>query len=319
MGQSPRAAEPAQTRDALWRMIFARPVPDKPNIDPARAALGHDLFRDTRLSGGSDRACASCHDPAKGFSNGQPRGAGRDGRPLARNVLSLFNSAWGKSFYWDGRAPTLEAQARFPILAENEMAGDFGAIVARLSADGEMASRFASAFPEPKVIGEDTILAALADYERTIVSRPSRFDRWVEGDDAALSTEEKRGFDIFVGRGGCVACHGGWRFTDDGFHDIGLKSDDPGRGGVAGGVPGSRQFKTPSLRELVATAPYMHDGSLATLADVVDHYSGGFERRPTLAANIRRDLNLDAKEKSALVAFLKTLSADVEREPHPSR
>jgi cytochrome c peroxidase len=302
---------PPQSRDGLWRMIFARPAVTAPDV-PAPSepiALGRDLFHDTRLSGDGSRSCASCHDPERGFSNGAPRGVGLDGRPLQRNVPGLFNLAWGKAFYWDGRAPTLEAQARSPIVAANEMSGDFATIIARLEADAAIEARFQKAFPERPSVTEASILAALAAYERTLVSPRTRFDRWVAGDDGALPGQEMEGFSIFVGKGGCVACHGGWRFTDDAFHDIGLRSDDPGRGAIPGGVPGLRQFKTPGLRELGSTAPYMHDGSLATLRDVVDHYAGNLERRPSLATNVRRDLALNETEKQALVAFLLTLSS----------
>jgi cytochrome c peroxidase len=312
------SGEPEQpavvSRDALWRHIFARPAPSAPAGEQGamaeRISLGHDLFRDQRLSGRGDRSCATCHEPARAFTDGRARARGLDGAPLQRNVPALFNLAWGRAFYWDGRAPSLEAQARFPILAANELAGDFASITGRLGADAVIRERFARAFPEAPPVSETNILAAIAAYERTLVSPPTRFDRWVSGDDTALSAEEHAGFAIFVGRGGCVACHGGWRLTDDAFHDIGLATDDPGRGAVAGGVPGLAQFKTPGLRELRQTAPYMHDGSLPTLAAVVDHYAGGFIARPSLAANIRRDLTLTAGEKSALVAFLLTLSAD---------
>jgi cytochrome c peroxidase len=306
----------AGSREDVWRSIFARPAALEPASGPAaqieRQALGFDLFRDPRLSGHGARSCASCHVPALGFSNGLPRGVGLDGAPLRRNVPSLFNLAWARTFYWDGRAPTLEAQARVPILEPNEMGGDFATILGRLRADAALKGRFAKAFPDREAITEESILEAIAAYERTIVSDETRFDRWVAGEDAALDELERKGFDIFVGKGGCVACHGGWRFTDDAFHDIGLKSEDPGRAGLPGGTPGLKQFKTPSLRELRQSAPYMHDGSMANLIDVVQHYSGGLQVRPSLAANIRRDLRLDRSEKDALVAFLLTLSSEGE-------
>ncbi len=173
-----------------------------------------------------------------------------------------------------------------------------------------MVERFARAFPDHPAISERNVLEALAAYERTLVSGETRFDRWVKGDDSALSEQEMRGFGIFVGKGGCVSCHGGWRFTDDNFHDVGLKSDDPGRSAVPGGAPGLPLFKTPSLREAEHTAPYMHDGSLATLADVVDHYTGGLVKRPSLATNLVRDLRLTDDEKQSLIAFLHTLSSN---------
>jgi len=301
------------SRDAVWRAIFARPLEASAPSDPAapeRIALGHDLFRDTRLSGDGVRSCATCHDPAKGYTNGKPKGEGLGGITLARNVPAIYNLAWGKQFFWDGRAPSLEAQARFPLLAPDELASDFALMIARLASDPLMRERFLRAFPGEGEISERTILASIAAYERTLVSPPTRFDRWVAGDDQALTEEESAGFDLFVGKAGCVACHGGWRFTDDAFHDIGLKGTDPGRGAVEGGVPGLAQFKTPSLRELAYTAPYMHDGSLPTLRAVVDHYAGGLVPRPSLDPNVVRDLTLTESEKTALISFLRTLSTD---------
>src|SRR5262249_199752 len=147
-----------------------------------------------------------------------------------------------------------------------------------------------------------------AAYVRSLVSPPTRFDAWIEGDAGALRGAEIRGFRLFTGKAGCVLCHAGWRFTDDRFHDIGLRGKDPGRSVVPGGTPGLRAFKPPSLRELAHTAPYMHDGSLPTLAAVVAHYAGGFVARPGLAPNINRTLRLSAQEKADLVAFLLTLS-----------
>jgi cytochrome c peroxidase len=145
---------------------------------------------------------------------------------------------------------------------------------------------------------------------RSLVSPPTRFDAWVEGDAAALRPEEVRGFRLFTGKAGCVLCHVGWRFTDDRFHDIGLESRDAGRGAVPGGTPGLMAFKTPGLRELAHTAPYMHDGALPTLDAVVRHYAGGFIARPSLATHINRDLRLSARERADLVAFLRSLSSE---------
>lgn len=297
------------TRDAVWRAIFARPAarPAAPD-DAAKVALGHDLFRDVRLSGSGRASCASCHDPAQAFTDGRKTAVGPGGAVLERNAPALYDLAWATSFFWDGRAASLVEQARVPILAPNELAGDFPSIAEALSHDPEMSARFATAFPAAPAVTETEILAALAAYERSLVSPETRFDRWVSGDDEALTGEERQGFDIFVGKGGCVSCHGGWRLTDDAFHDVGVPSDDHGRGAlVPGGLP---EFKTPSLREVARTAPYMHDGSLATLQDVVRHYSGGLVLRPSLAPAVVRDLKLTEKEKADLVAFLKTLSSE---------
>jgi cytochrome c peroxidase len=145
---------------------------------------------------------------------------------------------------------------------------------------------------------------------RSLVSPPTRFEAWIGGEAEALRPAEVRGFGLFVGKAGCVLCHVGWRFTDDRFHDIGLPGRDGGRGAVPGGTPGLREFKTPGLRELAHTAPYMHDGSLATLEAVVRHYTGGFVARPSLATHINRKLRLSAQEKADLIAFLRTLSSE---------
>jgi cytochrome c peroxidase len=159
-------------------------------------------------------------------------------------------------------------------------------------------------------VSQEAVVAALAAYLRSLISPPSRFDAWIGGDAAALGPAQVRGFRLFTGKAGCVLCHVGWRFTDDRFHDIGLPGNDPGRGAVPGGTPGLSAFKTPSLREIARTAPYMHDGSLPTLAAVVTHYSGGFLRRPGLAPNLNRELRLSAREKADLIAFLRTLSSE---------
>ncbi len=310
--EAPKAGE-SDGRDALWRRIFQRDgvIPGLQNeAARRRAALGSLLFRDVRLSGAGDRSCSTCHQPDKGFTDGKANAEGISGRPLQRNTPHLFDLAWGQSFYWDGRAPTLEAQVHFPLTLPDEMSGDFAEMSRRLSAEPKMAAAFAEAFPVSRGISEPLIVKALADYVRSIVAPETRFDRWVSGDDAALTQQELAGFSIFVGKAGCVACHGGWRFTDDAFHDIGLPSTDPGRGALAGSDAGLPQFKTPGLRELLHTAPYMHDGSLKTLHDVVDHYAGGLTLRPSLAPNIVRDLRLDESEKEALISFLESLSSD---------
>jgi cytochrome c peroxidase len=286
------------------------PAPADRPVEPDRVALGARLFSDPRLSASGRRSCASCHRRELGFSDGRRRARGVSGAPLRRNSPSLWNLAWGKHFFWDGRAPSLEAQVRGPIENAEEMAGSWPAILASLEADADLARAFRSAFPVEPSISEDAVVKALASYVRSLVSPPTRFDAWIAGDAEALSVQERRGFDLFTGKAGCMLCHGGWRFTDDRFHDIGLASKDPGRGAVPGGTPGLRAFKTPSLREAVHTAPYMHDGSLPTLAAVVAHYSGRFVDRPGLAPTMRKDLRLTVRERADLVAFLRTLSSE---------
>ena len=299
---------PSLATDQIWRSIFARP-PTR-SIDPLQAkrqALGAALFFDPRLSRDGDRSCASCHQPDKGYSDGRSRALGRDGTPLKRNTPHLFNLAEATSFYWDGREPTLESQARVPLTADNELGMDMGRLMEVFAADDEIRAQFADAFPGETEIRETLIVAALAAYERSLSSPETRFDSWVRGDERALDETELEGFRIFIGKGGCVSCHGGWRMTDDSFHDIGLDSADPGRSAVSGGTLGIPAFKTPGLRQVSRTAPYMHDGSLAELEDVVDHYAGKVISRPSLSPNVVRHLKLNVDERAALVAFLKTL------------
>jgi cytochrome c peroxidase len=299
---------------AVWREAFARPsaIPAPPGnpVTPEKVSLGRALFEDMRLSGDGTMACATCHDPALSFSDGVARRPGHDGEPLPRRTPSLWNLAWGLTFFWDGRAPDLEAQASGPIENVREMGGDIAKAAARLAADPAMAARFAVAFPETPRATEANIRAALASFERTLVSPKTRFDRWVEGDEAALDPEERAGFGLFVGKAGCVNCHKGWRFTDEAFHDIGLPGADRGRGEALKLAAADHAFKTPSLRERVWTAPYMHDGSLATLEAVVAHYAERVIERPTLSADLKRRLDLSPEERGQLVAFLATLSSD---------
>jgi cytochrome c peroxidase len=299
--------------DAAWRAIFQRPVtpPAVPggNASGEQIALGATLFADRRLSGNDQRSCATCHRPERAFTDGRVGSAALRGGSLRRNTPTLWNLAWSKQYFWDGRARSLEEQVRGPIEAADEMGGNWQAIVAKLATDDDLAARFRAAFPQhAPAISQATVVMALAAYVRSLVSPPTRFDAWIGGDAHALSAAEVRGFRLFTGKAGCVLCHAGWRFTDDRFHDIGLPSEDPGRSGLPDGTPGLKAFKTPTLREVARTAPYMHDGSLPTLAAVIKHYTGGFRARPSLAPSMKRDLKLTAQEKADLVAFLGTLS-----------
>jgi cytochrome c peroxidase len=218
--------------------------------------------------------------------------------------------AWGHSWFWDGRAASLEAQALGPIENKREMAADPDRVVRTLAADPQMSRAFATAFPEDPAVTRANLAKALASFERSLVSPETRFDRWVRGDDKALEPDELAGFSLFVGKAGCVACHQGWRFTDEAFHDIGLPGDDKGRGAILGVKAADHAFKTPSLRERVWSAPYMHDGSLETFEDVVKHYAEGIVKRPTLSADLPQRIALSATERAELVAFLNTLSSD---------
>lgn len=303
---------------SVWRSIFARPettigsipTPADNLLSPARIELGRILFHDTRLSGGQDRSCATCHRIEFGYSDGRQLAAGLNGKDLTWNVPGLSNLAWARRLFWDGRASSLEEQSYGPILNADEMAGSWPEITERLLGDPAMTALFTGAFPDATepLVTPQRIVEALAAYQRTLISPPTRFDRFIAGDQRALDPVEQQGFAIFVGKAGCVACHGGWRFTDDRLHDIGLPVSTNQQNPDA--RPRSTAFKTPGLRELVHTAPYFHDGSKATLEEVIEHYNDGFIRRPELSSNIVRDLELSTAERQALVAFLKTLSSE---------
>lgn len=298
-----------------WREEFARPtaIPHPANNPPTpeKIALGARLFSDPRLSANGKIACSTCHNPTLGFADGVAQStAGTTGIALRRHTPALWNLAWAPVLYWDGRAASLEDQARFPMSHPDEMASSPDAVSERLSNDDAYRSMFRAAFPDQVNVTGDMILQALAAYERTLVSPPTRFDRWIEGDAMALAAEEVRGFGLFTGRAQCVNCHSGFAFTDHSFHDIGLPGNDRGRGPIAGVGAVDFAFKTPSLRELVWTAPYMHDGSLATLEDVVGHYERGGLRRPSRSRDMPKPFRLSPSERRDLVAFIEALSSD---------
>ena len=314
------ADKPAPLDVQHWRKAFARPdhapMPADNPATPDKIALGARLFEDVRLSGSGTVACASCHQADLSFSDGVARHTGLDERPLDRRTPPLWNMAWGLSWFWDGRAASLEAQALGPVEHKREMAGDWKQVIETLASDPQMSRSFAAAFPEDPAVTRANLLKALAAFERTLVSPETRFDQWVKGDDGALEPDELAGFSLFVGKAGCVSCHQGWRFTDEAFHDIGLPGEDAGRGAILGIDAARRAFKTPSLRERVWSAPYMHDGSLATFEDVVDHYADRIVKRPTLSADLPQGIALSVDERAQLVAFLNTLSSN--DPPRPS-
>ena len=302
------------TRDALRSMqeSFRRPtaVPE-PKTNPTTAAkvnLGRNLFFDPRLSGSGAISCATCHNPGLGWGDGLAKGVGHMGTQLGRHTPTIINVAFGEPYFWDGRAPTLEEQAKGPLTSPKEMSMSVDIALPMLRSIPGYVDAFALAFPG-QPISLETVASALASFERTVVSSDAPFDRWVKGDDHAISPEAVRGFVLFNGKANCAVCHSSWRMTDDGFHDIGLHDTDRGRAAIAPGIVQlERAFKTPTLRNINQRAPYMHDGSLRTLAAVIDHYNSGFETRPSLDTNIH-PLGLTKQDKEDLLAFLDTLTS----------
>ncbi|WP_116364285.1 cytochrome-c peroxidase [Parahaliea mediterranea] len=298
---------------AALKAQFQRPAtvphPDNNPYSPAKFALGQRLFFDPRLSRDNDISCASCHAPATGWEDGRQRAVGSDAQIHERHSPALENLAWASALLWDGRTPTLESQVWFPLTAHDEMAQDVRELQEELQADAAYVAAFDAAYPG-KGISLITVSAAIATFQREIVSPPAPFDHWVAGDETAISDEAKQGFALFTGKAGCNACHSGWRLTDDGFHDTGLPaSDDSGRYRFSRDDGDRNAFKTPGLRNLARRAPYMHDGSLATLDDVLAHFNGGFTPRPSLSPKMRHPALADG-ELNALRAFLDTLNSD---------
>jgi cytochrome c peroxidase len=309
--QGVSAAEPARTR-ADWKHDYVRPAsipfPDDNPYSIDKAELGKVLFFEPRLSGSNWIACATCHNPALGWGDGLAKGIGQGMNSLKRRTPTIQNLAWARLLMWDGRQASLEAQALGPIQAGVEMSQDLASLLEELKAVPGYATLFNTAFPGEGITGE-TIGKAIATFERMVVSGAAPFDRWIAGDETAIPESAKRGFDIFNDKGNCASCHTGWSFTNHGFADIGLPDGDAGRGAIVKFDKMQHAFKTPGLRDIERRGPYMHDGSIATLEAVVEHYDTGFVERPSLSMNVRR-LNLTGQERADLVAFMRTLTSD---------
>ena len=298
------------------------PLPALPRDNPLiveRVELGERLFNDPALSRDHTISCATCHPQAAAFADPQRFSVGVDGRTGSRQSMPLLNLAWKSEFFWDGRAPSLRAQALLPIQDHLEMDEKLENVVAKLQKTS--AADFERAFGTPQVTAE-RIGLAIESYLLTLTSHDSRFDRAMRGQDK-LSPLEQRGFELFMmereprmGSMGadCFHCHGGALFTDHQFRNNGLAISDAdlGRAKVTGVSIDRGAFATPTLRNIALTAPYMHDGRFATLEEVLDHYSEGVDRTDTLDPNLAKHpnggLHLTAEEKSAVIAFLKTLT-----------
>jgi cytochrome c peroxidase len=284
-------------------------------------ALGESLFFDARLSGTGTQSCVSCHEPARAFSDAEPLSRGVHGMAGTRNAMPLFNLAWASAYAWDGGQARIRDQVLAAMRNPLEMDAKDEAIVGVLGNDVAMKEMFAAVFGEPGVSME-RIGLALEQYLLSLVSADARFDRALRGE-AELTAEEKRGFELFLteydparGQYGadCFHCHGGALFTDFGFKNNGLTASagDGGRAEVSGLSADRGKFKTPSLRNVAVTGPYMHDGRIATLEAVVAHYDHGVERSASLDANLAKHpaggMALSNEDQRALVAFLGTLT-----------
>lgn len=293
-----------------WMRPAAVPFPADNAPNAARVALGRDLFFDTRLSGSSMISCATCHNPALGWSDGQPTAVGDGAKRLGRKTPTVLNTAYQPLQMWDGRMKSLEDQALGPIGSTAEMNMPLDRMVEHLRAIPGYAPMFEQAYPGEGVT-QGTVAKAIASFERTVVSTTSPFDRWRRGDEQAVDASAKRGFALFQGKARCTLCHQGFNFTDNGYHNIGIRSlsgaEDDGRFAHRKLKVLKGAFKTPTLRDVELTAPYMHNGIYRTLEEVVDHYDRGGDVKDNLSPNIQ-PLGLTAEEKHDLVAFMKSLT-----------
>jgi cytochrome c peroxidase len=272
-----------------------------------KVALGRKLFFDPILSGDRTVACASCHYPDKSFAGPEALPRGIKGQATKRKAPALVNRALGTSFFWDGRATTLEEQALMPIEDPAEMGAKLPEVIDRLKADKSYAALFAKIFPDG--ITETNLAKSLAAFQRALIVGESRVDKFMQrGERSALTPEEIHGVWLYESKGFCWKCHSGQNFTDDVARNTGVSwgKGDLGRYTITKRDGDQGRFKTPTLRGVGPAGPYMHDGSLKTLEEVVDFYDKGGTPNPHLDPGLK-PLNLTADEKKSLVAFLKAL------------
>ncbi len=325
-------------------IAFQRSEAKSNSSSKQKIELGRALFFDKRLSEDGSVSCATCHDPASAFASGDAVARGVREQKGTRNAPTLLNSVFSKSYFWDGRATTLEEQARQPLLNANEMGmKDEATLVERVTAIDEYRKNFRRVFPR-EGITIDTIASAIAAFERSLVSRNAPFDRFIAGDKKALSDLQRQGWELFKGKAKCLECHthsgAAPIFTDAKFHNTGVRAkelsfeslsqraddikrvisnpstlahdpqfSDLGRFLVTRENKDLGAFKTPTLRDVELTGPYMHDGSIRTLLDVLRFYNEGGLKNPMLDEKMT-PLNLTEHEMNAIVEFLRALTSD---------
>ena len=293
--------------------------PDDNPYTAAKAELGWLLFFDSRLSSDGSVSCASCHSPKHAFTDASHVSTGIGSQKGGRSAPSVVNRVYGAAQFWDGRASSLEDQAKGPIANPIEMTSDKDATKAhascvdRLRQVKEYRQRFKDVFGTEEFT-IDHVAKAIATFERTILSGNSPYDKFKAGDKKALNESQQRGMDIFFSNNArCDSCHDGAAFTTNQFANIGIGMDKPdpdlGRYNVTKNEADKGAFKTPGLREIARTGPYMHDGSFKTLEDVVEHYNKGGIKNQWLHQDVR-PLNLSAQDKMDLVSFLHALNGE---------
>ena len=302
------------TSSVAWAVVYeplpAMPYPADNPPTAEKEKLGSALFFDPRLSGNNKVSCSTCHLSDKNWVDQKPRSIGIDGKELRSNSPTLLNSGYSSSQFWDGRAASLEEQSLMPIQDPSEMNQSLPELFDELSAVPEYLSMFKTAFGDSKITAE-RISKAIATFERTLKTQETNYDLYWKGDKSAISSSALRGMNLFFGKAKCSICHNGPRFTDDHFHNIGVSftqtaEKDVGRNKVTGELFHLRAFKTPGLLYVSRTAPYMHDGSLDTLEEVVEFYDLGGDDDP-LKSPFISPIGLTTIEKQDIVEFMKAL------------
>ena len=318
--------------------VALAPLPPPPSpvenpTTPEKVALGKMLFFDRRLSGDGTMTCATCHDPGSGFADALPISLSYPTTRNWRNSPGLVNVAWRKTLFWDGRSSSLEDQALFPMMSPFEMNRNLDYLEEVLKTVPAYVEAFRSVFGGE--ITRQRVAMAIAAFERTLLSRDTPLDRYLRGEPGALSARQRAGLELFLGKAGCATCHNGPNLTDERFHNLGVPEDpkakedprvfatarfvgkvsgfaeyrtlteDPGRFLVTRSMEDWKAFSTPPLREVASTAPYMHNGALATLDDVIDFYDRGGGSDPKKSP-LLKPLGLSREEKESLREFLAT-------------
>ncbi|MFY8020095.1 MAG: cytochrome-c peroxidase [Bacteroidia bacterium] len=290
------------------------PIPADNPTTVEGVALGRKLFYDTKLSDNLTQSCASCHQQNHAFTDSAAFSIGTNGAKGGRNAMQIINLAWSKYLFWDGRRINLEGQAHDPVTNPIEMRNTWPTVVNRLQNDAEYPNLFFKAFGT-KNIDSNLVVKAIAQFERTLISFNSKFDKfYFEGDTTVFNDSEKRGLTLFFGKADCNHCHSDVLLSDDALRNNGLDLTfkDKGRGEVTKNASDDGKFKVPTLRNIEVTGPYMHDSRFKTLEEVVNHYNEGVVKNsPNIDENmeiINKGLNLNQQEKADLVAFMKTLT-----------
>jgi cytochrome c peroxidase len=287
------------------------PIPEDNPTTEKKVELGQALFFDPRLSGNNKVSCATCHDPNLGYGDGKPTFEAYNGGHGKRNSPTVINSGYYTTNFWDGRAATLEEQALGPIENPNEMNQKLDELVEELKAIEGYEDLFKEVFTDG--ITEQNIAKALAAFERLIVVKDTPYDQFLQGKTDALTQQELRGLDLFTGKAFCVTCHNGPNLSDNSFYNVGLNTEDEGRFAITGDDRDLGRIRTPSLYGITHTAPYMHNGSIATLEDVIEYYDRGGDNHPNKSffmQQFMKPIGLSYQEKEELLAFLKVLGGD---------